>query len=253
MPSFNTHPFLSLAGIGHGFFGRAGGVSTGLYASLNCGPGSRDNPAHVVQNRARVAETLEVDPQQLVTLAQVHSSRVVTVDAPWETSPPEADALVSRVPGLMLGILTADCAPVLFADPVARVIGAAHAGWKGAMAGVLDQTQAAMVALGAVPARMVAVVGPTIAARSYEVGPEFLARFAIDEQARFFVPSARPQHYQFDLPGYVLHRLRRAGVGKVAALAVDTCAQPEAFFSYRRATRAAEPDYGRQMSVIVLR
>lgn len=249
-PPFRTHA--SLAGVRHGFFGREGGVSTGRYASLNCGPGSADAPAAVQQNRARVARALGGDPAQLLTLYQIHSPEVQVATAPWPSTPPKADALVSATPGLLLGILTADCAPVLFADVAAGVVGAAHAGWKGTHGGVLERTVAAMETLGATRARIAAVVGPTIAQASYEVGPEFIAQFPPEDQARFFIASARPNHHQFDLPAYVCQRLAATGIGAIAALHEDTRAQPTRYFSYRRTTLAAEGDYGRQLSVIGL-
>ena len=251
---FHTHTHLTHPSIAHGFFGRAGGVSEGIYAGLNCGSGSRDNAAHVAQNRARVAHALGVAPARLVTLYQVHSPNVVVVRKPWDAStPPQADALVTNTPGLTLGILTADCAPVLFADHEAGVIGAAHAGWKGALSGVVESTVAAMETLGARRERIAAVIGPCIAQASYEVGPEFVARFTPDEQQRFFVPSSRKDHHQFDLPAYVAATAQAAGLQRIAALAMDTASDPNRFFSYRRTTLAREPDYGRQISAIGLR
>ncbi len=248
-----THPLLSDARVIHGFFGRAGGMSGGIYASLNCGPGSRDNSAHVSENRARVAHALGMAPERLCTLYQIHSATAVIIEKPWEGSPPQADAMVTNIPGLTLGILTADCAPVMFMDASARVIGAAHAGWKGAFTGVIENTIAAMETLGAERSRIVAVIGPCITQPSYEVGPEFIARFMLEDQKDFFVPSTRADHYRFDLPGYVLRQLSRAGVGQCAALGVDTCSNPEQYFSYRRTTLAGEPDYGRQISAIALK
>jgi YfiH family protein len=250
---FHTHPLLSHARIAHGFFGREGGVSRGLYASLNCGLGSGDVRADVVENRARAVAALGLGEATLCTLYQIHSPRVVTLDAPWEAAPPEADGLVTSTPGLALGILTADCAPVLFADVSAGVIGAAHAGWKGATDGVLEATIAAMEALGAARARIAAVIGPTIAQPSYEVGPEFFSRFDAPAQKAFFMPSTREGHHYFNLPGYVTHRLRNVGIREVAALGHDTAARTQHYFSYRRTTLAGEPDYGRQMSVVGLR
>lgn len=251
---FHTHAHLAHPGIVHGFFGRAGGVSEGIYASLNCGPGSRDDAAHVAQNRKRVAHALGMAPAQLITLYQIHSPNVVIVHEPWDASaPPQADALVTNTPGLTLGILTADCAPVLFADHDAGVIGAAHAGWKGALSGVVENTIAAMETLGAKRARITAVIGPCIAQASYEVGQEFLARFTPDEQQRFFIPSSRKNHHQFDLPAYVTSTAQAAGLQRIAALAMDTCSDPDRYFSYRRTTLANEPDYGRQISAIGLR
>lgn len=248
---FLTHPTLVHDTVRHGFFGRAGGVSTGIYRGLNCGPGSADDPAAVVQNRAIVARAMGAEPAQLLTLYQIHSAEVVTVEAPFTGDRPQADALVTRAPGMVLGILTADCAPVLFADAEAGVIGAAHAGWKGAHGGVLEHTVAAMERLGAKRGRIAAVVGPCIAQASYEVGPEFIVRFAAEDRARFFVPSVRAGHSQFDLAGFVVAQLERAGVS-AAALGIDTCVNEEAYFSYRRKTLRGEPDYGRHISAITL-
>ena len=248
----HTAPLLDLPGIGHGFFDRQGGVSEGLYESLNCGTGSRDAPAAVAENRARVAASLGA--QSLVSLAQVHSAIVHTVGADWDgASRPEGDGLVTKRPGVALGILTADCAPVLFADRDAGVIGAAHAGWKGAIGGVTDATIAAMVALGAERGRIVAAVGPCIAQASYEVDAGFARRFEDHdpENERFFA-AGRADHFQFDLEGYVARRLAVAGVTRVELLGADTYAQPDRFYSYRRATHRGEPDYGRQISLIGL-
>jgi YfiH family protein len=234
-----------------GFFTREGGVSTGRYASLNCGPGSSDHPQHVAENRRRVAAHFGVTPDKLLTLYQIHSAEVVVVEAPF-TERPKADALVTKTPGMMLGILTADCAPVLFYDATARVIGAAHAGWKGATTGILENTLQEMQKLGASLPQIHAVIGPAIAQASYEVGPEFIARFAPDEREQFFIGSTRPDYHRFDLPGYVAARLKSAGVQHVINLAVDTFANPQRFFSYRRATLAQEPDYGRQISAVMI-
>lgn len=244
-------PNLKGAGIAHGFFGRDGGVSEGIYASLNCGPGSRDDPAAVAENRHRAALALAPDAE-LISLSQVHSAVVHTVPM-WEARP-EGDALVTATPGLALGILTADCAPVLFADARARVIGAAHAGWKGAHGGVLEATLAAMEKLGAARGNIRAAIGPCISQESYEVGWDFRDRFLEHglRMRKFFVPSDKEGHYRFDLEGYVEHRLTSAGVGLVARLGVCTYPPENGFFSYRRATHAGEPDYGRQISAIVL-
>jgi len=251
-------PSLATPRIAHGFFGRTGGVSTGIYESLNCGfsrlAGEKDGWAAVVENRRRVAEAL--GGPQIVTLSQIHSPQVVTVTAPWALADsPQADAMVTTMPGIALGILTADCAPVLFADAQARVIGAAHAGWKGALGGVLEATLAAMEALGAQRARIAAAIGPCIAQASYEVGPEFRAQFVAADaaNARFFVPSDRAGHHRFDLEGFVADRLARAGVDKIEALAACTYGRAADFFSFRRATHRNEPDYGREISAIVLR
>lgn len=239
----------------HGFFGREGGVSRGLYASLNCGLGSGDDPDRVHINRARAADRLGLPSSALVTLRQVHSADVLVVDEPLaEDVRPQADGLVTRREGLALGILTADCAPVLLADPAAGVIGAAHAGWRGAKAGVLSRTLAEMVALGARRDRTVAVVGPCIAQTSYEVGPEFRDAFIADDEATgpLFAPAERTGHFRFDLAAFVLRQLAALGIGAAAAMAADTCADEERFFSYRRATLRGERDYGRQLSAIAL-
>ena len=248
-----THPLLESDGIAHGFFGRVGGVSEGLYAGLNVGNGSYDNKAHVAENRRRVAAWFRLPPEALSTVHQIHSPTVVTVRAPMEGGArPEADAMVTDQPGLALGILTADCAPVLLADAKARVIGAAHAGWKGAYGGVIENTVAAMEALGATRADIMAVIGPTIAQASYEVGPEFIARFSEEDQAQYFIPSGLPEHHLFDLPAYAVSRAIAAGLQHIAVMGMDTRADPQHFFSYRRATLESAPDYGRQISVIAL-
>jgi YfiH family protein len=245
--------FNAIDGVRHGFFTRAGGVSEGIYASLNCGLGSGDDTDKVAANRGRVAEAVEV--KALVTAYQIHSPTVVEVDTPWtREQAPRADAMVTTRRGLALGILTADCAPVLFADRKARVVGAAHAGWRGAVSGVLDATVATMAKHGARPESIVAAIGPCIAQASYEVGPEFPAPFLAEDAANaaFFRPSARSGHFMFDLRGYVARRLRRIGIGSVHALTNDTCREEERFFSYRRACLRGEKDYGREISVIAL-
>ena len=250
-------------GIAHGFFGRSGGVSAGLYATLNCGPGSDDARANVIENRRRVAAALSPDAA-LVTCGQVHGTQVVTVTRPWPIGTgreddakliPPGDALVTNVPEIVLGILTADCAPVLFADMHARVVGAAHAGWKGALAGVVESTVSAMEALGAHRVRIAAAIGPAISQANYEVGPEFLARFADADPAntRFFAAGARAANHQFDLEAFVTHRLKAAGVAAVEPLRVCTYARESDFFSFRRATHRGEGDNGRHISAIVLR
>ena len=246
-----TSPLLD--GTRHGFLGRRGGVSTGLVAGLNAGLGSGDDPAAIAENRRRALVAVAPDAQ-LVTVFQVHSPEVVVATAAWpDETRPRADAVVTDRPGLALGILTADCAPVLLADAEAGVIGAAHAGWKGAIAGVTDTTVAAMESLGARRGRITAVVGPCIAQASYEVDAGFRARFVATDpdNERFFV-AGRPGHAQFDLPGYVTHRLTHFGIGKVEALALDTRELADRFYSFRRATLAGEPDYGRQISLIAL-
>lgn len=250
---YYTHDYLDHAHVAHGFFGRKGGVSEGLYAGLNCGPGSHDNKEAVTENRARVALALGMLPERLCTLYQVHSPNVVIVHEPFHGVGPQADALVTNVPRIVLGILTADCAPVLFVDAKANVIGAAHAGWKGAVGGVVENTLAAMEKLGAVRDDISAVIGPCIAQKSYEVGAEFVERFVEADQQQFFIPSERDGHSMFDLPAYVAQTARRAGLQRIAMLALDTCSDPEHFFSYRRTTLHSEPDYGRQISAIALR
>jgi len=245
-------PNLMAPGIAHGFFGRDGGVSTDIYASLNCGPGSRDDVAAVTENRRRVAEALS-SGAELVSLSQIHSPIVHTLDRMPATRP-EGDAMVTATPGLGLGILTADCAPVLLADSEARVIGAAHAGWKGALGGVLEATLNAMEKLGADRKRIAAAIGPCISQASYEVGWDFRDRFLELglRQRKFFVPSDKEGHYRFDLEDYAASRLTAAGVGHVEKLGVCTYPAENGFFSFRRTTHAGEPDYGRQVSAILL-
>lgn len=243
------------AGIRHGFFTREGGTSGGLYASLNCGPGSGDDPQCVVQNRARAMAALGVEPESLCTVHQVHGTGVAVPDRPWTLAErPKADALVTCTANLAIGILTADCAPVLMADHAKGVIAAVHCGWKGALGGVAEAALQAMVELGADPARITAVVGPCIAQASYEVGTEFRDAFMCDdsENESFFVYSPNQGHWQFDLREYVGQRLRRYGVAHIEVLRRDTCAEEAQFFSYRRATHLRENDYGRQLSAIVL-
>ena len=244
----------SLGAIPHGFLGRRGGVSGGVHAGLNVGFGSDDERGAVAENRARAVAAV-LPGAALVTVHQVHSPEVVTVTAPWpDDSRPPADALVTDRPGLLLGVLTADCAPVLLADARAGVIGAVHAGWKGALAGVTDAAVAAMEVLGAKRERIAAAVGPCIAQASYEVDDDFEARFVVADtfNARFF-HMAREGHAWFDLEGYVAARLDAVGVGTVEKLGLDTYADPSRFFSYRRATHRGEPGYGRQIALIGLR
>lgn len=238
----------------HGFFTREGGASGSWYRSLNCGPGSDDDPEAVAENRARVAEALGVLPDRLLSCRQVHSARAVTVTEPWSAEDrPEADAMVTAAGGIALCVLTADCAPILFHDPEARVIGAAHAGWRGAFGGVIEATVEAMTALGAKPARIQAEVGPCISQRAYEVGPEFLDAFLAEDpgHAQFFTAGPRGKPL-FDLPSFCLHRLRGAGVEECGWVRRCTYEDKDAFFSFRRATHFNEPDYGRQASAIVL-
>lgn len=242
------------ASVAHGFFGRQGGVSQGLYATLNCGPGSRDDRSHVLENRRRAVEHLARDAR-LVTLYQVHSPRAVTVTAPWDVgAAPEADAMATNQPGIALGILTADCAPVLLADDEAKVIGAAHAGWKGAESGVIASVVDAMASLGARREHVRAAIGPCISQANYEVGPEFHSRFVSTDPgaAHFFVPSMQQHHWQFNLEAYVAQALERAGVGAVERLSACTYAREADFFSYRRTTHRGEADYGRDISAILL-
>ncbi|HET9068764.1 MAG TPA: peptidoglycan editing factor PgeF [Amaricoccus sp.] len=249
-----------LAGARHGFFTRRGGASSGIYAGLNCGLGSSDQRQAVTLNRARVAGHLGVDPARLLSLYQVHGTDVVVAGPEgWpEGSPegdgrPRADAAVTARPGVALGVLTADCAPVLFHDPDAGVIGAAHAGWRGAVDGVLEATLSALEGLGARRQAVRAAVGPTISQRAYEVGPEFLDRFRAEEDGseRFFAPG-EGDRLRFDLPGYVLARLRAAGIAEAGWIGACTYSDPARFFSYRRANHAGEPDYGRLISAIRL-
>ena len=244
-----------VAGIRHGFFTRRGGVSDGLYASKNCGFGSRDARENVARNRARCLAELDAGGPALVTVAQVHSPAVVTVTAPWvPEEAPQADAMVTDRSDLALGILTADCAPVLFCDPQAGVVGAAHAGWKGALSGVLEGTLMAMGRLGAVRGRTLAAIGPHIGRPSYEVGPEFVDLFteADSGNCRFFAAGDRHDHAVFDLGGYVEARLAALGLAEIERSTADTCRDEPRFFSYRRATLRGETDYGRCLSAIVI-
>ena len=244
-----------LEGIRHGFFGREGGTSEGIYASLNCGLGSRDDRAAVTENRARVARYLGASSAGVVTVHQTHSAVAVTIEAPPPRDRlPKADAIVTRTPGLVIGALAADCAPVLFADPEARVIAAAHAGWRGATGGVLEAAIAAMVAAGATRSHIRAAVGPCINQDAYEVGPEFEAEvLALDPaNARFFTRPRAESRPRFDLPGYVAARLGRAGIGAIERRSPCTDSNESEFFSYRRSQRLGHPDYGRQISAIVV-
>lgn len=247
---------LSDPNLSHGFFTRQGGFSSGIFSSLNCGLGSGDDPDTVLKNRGLVAQALGVEPQRLMTAYQVHSPDAVVVSGPWERPDdrPRVDALVTRTPGLAIGVLTADCGPLLFADSNAGVIGAAHAGWKGALTGVTDRTIVAMEEEGADRENMVAVIGPMISQSAYEVGPEFPDHFTEDEpeNARYFKPSSRANHSMFDLPGYLEDRLKRLGVGRVVNLSLCTFADEARFFSYRRTTHRNEKDYGRLISAIAL-
>jgi YfiH family protein len=244
-----------LSGIRHAFFTRSGGVSQGVYATLNGGVGSNDTPEQVAENRARMAVALGVAPDRLITPYQVHSADVVVVDEPWSAANrPRVDAVVTRTPKLAIGVSTADCGPLLFADTQARVIGAAHAGWRGAFTGVIEATIAAMEKLGADRARIGVALGPTIRQANYEVGPEFVERFlaADADNACYFTDSERPGHAMFDLTGYIAARAARAGIVNFEDVGLDTYAEPERFYSYRRSTHLKEPDYGRHINAIAL-
>jgi hypothetical protein len=255
MPDMITHPLLSgLAGIRHGFFTREGGVSTGIYRSLNCGVGSDDRRELVLENRARVAAALGAAPDKLATPYQVHSADAVVVTDVWEPGKgPKADAVVTNRPSIVLGVGSADCGPTLFADAEAGVIGASHSGWRGALAGVLEATIDAMEKLGAKRNRIVAALGPTISQTNYEVGAEFRQKFLADDSQNvvFCRPASRPDHYLFDLPGFIISRLERAGV-RAQSVGLCTYAEEARFFSYRRTTHRGEADYGRLLSAIVI-
>jgi YfiH family protein len=240
----------------YAFFTRQGGVSRGPFASLNCGFGSHDNPADVELNRTIAAAQLNLAPDRLVTCHQIHGTDIVTVERPWErTANPRADGMVTTVPDIALGVLAADCAPVLFADADSGVVGAAHGGWRGALSGVMEATVAAMTKLGARVEWIRAGIGPCIGQPSYEVGPEFAARFAAEdpESRGFFAPARRPGHFLFDLPGYIAARLGRLGLAAVERSSHDTAAEEELFFSYRRACLRGEADYGRGLAAIALK
>lgn len=244
-----------LANVRHAFFTRSGGVSPGVYASLNGGVGSNDRPENVAENRARMAAILGVSPARLLTAYQIHSSDVVVAEEPWtRDTRPHADAIVTRVPRLAIGVSTADCGPLLLADGDARVIGAAHAGWRGALTGVIEATVTAMERLGADRKTMAAALGPTIRQPNYEVGPEFVERFlsADAANARFFAASQKSAHAMFDLAGYIGARVRRAGITQFEDLGLCTYAEPDRFFSYRRTTHNDETDYGRHINAIAL-
>jgi hypothetical protein len=250
-----TSETLGHSSLSHGFFTRQGGFSSGVFSSLNCGLGSGDDRDTVLRNRVLVAGTLDVPPDHLLSAYQVHSADALVVSGPWEGAErPRADALVSASRGLALGILSADCGPVLFADTRAGVIGAAHAGWKGALTGITTRTLEAMESLGARKRHVTAVIGPMISQEAYEVGPEFPARFADADSFnhKFFGPSNRAGHCMFDLPRYIEHRLRSEGVGEVVNLGLCTFTDESRFFSYRRTTHRKEKDYGRLISAIAL-
>src|SRR5262245_31743522 len=248
-------PSLTSPNIRHAFFTRAGGVSSGIYESLNGGIGSKDAPENVRENRARMATALGVAPTHFVSCYQIHSPDVIVATEPWtRENSPRADAVVTRVAGLAVGVGTADCGPVLFADSEAGVVGAAHAGWKGALTGVLEATVTAMEKLGAARTRIRAAIGPLIRQPNYEVGPEFVQRFRASDTGseKFFRPAARENHAMFDLPGYIRSRLERADIAGVEDLGLCTYADPARFFSYRRTTHRGEPDYGRHVNAIAL-
>ncbi|CAH1656417.1 Purine nucleoside phosphorylase DR_1966 [Hyphomicrobiales bacterium] len=246
---------LRLPGVTHAFFTRQGGVSEGLYASLNGGVGSSDDIVRVGENRRRMAAYLGVSAPHLLGLYQIHSPDVITVETPWRDGErPRADAMVTATPGIALGVSSADCGPLLFADPQAGVVGAAHAGWKGAFTGVAEATLAAMEKLGACREAMTAVLGPTISREAYEVGPEFRERFMEQDagNAAHFTPSARDGHAMFDLPAYIVARLTRAGVGRIFDTSLCTYGDEKRFYSYRRTTHRGEGDYGRLIAAIAL-
>jgi YfiH family protein len=249
-------PSLSaLDGIRHAFFTRDGGVSGGIYQSLNSGIGSNDDARHVAENRARMAAALGVEAERLITAFQIHSPQVVVADEPWSVETrPKADAIVTRTPGLAIGVSTADCGPLLFADAQARVIGAAHAGWRGAFSGVIESTIAAMEELGADRGRIAVALGPLIRRENYEVSQGFVDEFlrADDTHARFFAPAARAGHAMFDLPGFIASRLAQSGISRFEDIGICTYSDPDRFYSYRRSTHRAEPDYGRHVNAIVL-
>jgi len=250
-----SSPLLSsIPGLRHAFFTRDGGVSDGVYGSLNGGPGSGDDPADVRENRRRMAEQMGVSPEYLLNVHQVHSPDAVVATGPWQSpSRPKADAIVTRAEGLAIGVTTADCGPVLLVDPNARVIGAAHAGWRGALTGILESTIDAMEKLGAERKDTVAAIGPLIRQQSYEVGSEFVVRFieADADNAMFFLPAARDGHSMFDLAGFIRMRLENAGILMIDDLDIDTYSD-ERFYSYRRSVHRNEPDYGRHVHAIIL-
>ena len=251
MPEFLTSSLLRP--LTHGFFTRAGGASSGIFAGLNCGIGSSDQREAGAMNRSRAAAAMGVEMSHLALVHQVHSASVISVTEPPTAPLPRADAMVSNTPGLALAVLTADCQPVLFADHEAGVIGAAHAGWKGTLNGVIENTVAAMEQLGAQRERILAVIGPTISQRAYEVGPEFLENFrAEDETALRYFANGKEGRYQFDLPGYALSRLRALGLKDAEWIGRCTYAEPDRFYSYRRSVHRAEADYGRLISIIRL-
>lgn len=254
LPTLASPLLAAVPGVRHAYFTRLGGVSTGVFSSLNVGVGSSDDPATVAENRRRAGATFGVDPERLATCYQVHSARVITADGPLGAERPRADGVVTGTPDLVCGVLAADCAPILFAEPQARVVAAAHAGWRGALAGVVEAAVAAMVRQGAARERIVAAIGPCIGPESYEVGLEFLAAFEARDPAfaAFFKAGLVAEKRLFDLPGFVLSRLAAAGVGASESIGADTFADEKRFFSNRRAFRRGEADYGRLLSAIML-
>ncbi|ARP99986.1 peptidoglycan editing factor PgeF [Pseudorhodoplanes sinuspersici] len=243
------------SGIRHAFFTRDGGVSNGLYASLNGGVGSDDDALHVAENRARMARYLDVAPDHFLSAYQIHSPQVVVADTPWTSDTrPRADAIVANTPGLAIGVSTADCGPLLFADEQARVIGAAHAGWRGALSGVIENTIEAMEKLGARRNTIKVSLGPLIRQANYEVSRDFIDQFVRENEAyhRFFAPAARAGHAMFDLPGFIAATIAKSGITQFQDLGLCTYADPDRFYSYRRSTHRAEPDYGRHINAIVL-
>jgi polyphenol oxidase len=251
--TFGSSLLSAIPGLRHAFFTREGGVSGGIYAGLNGGLGSNDNAAHVAENRRRMAAQMGVAPDRLLGVHQIHSPDAVVATGPWPGTKPRADALVTRTEGLAIGVTAADCGPILFVDPAARVIGAAHAGWKGALTGVIESTVAAMEKLGAARGGIVAAIGPLIRQHSYEVGGEFVERFlaADPDNATYFIPSDRSGHSMFDLAGFIRMRLENAGVLMIDDIGVDTYSD-ERFYSYRRSVHRNEPDYGRHVHAIAL-
>lgn len=251
--TFGSSLLSAIPGLRHAFFTREGGVSGGIYEGLNGGLGSNDDTAHVAENRRRMAEQMGVAPDRFLSLHQIHSPDAVVATGPWQGDKPRADALVTRTEGLAIGVTAADCGPILFVDPAARVIGATHAGWKGALTGVIESTVDAMEKLGADRSGMVAAIGPLIRQHSYEVSGEFVERFlaAGSDNAAFFIPSSREGHSMFDLPGYIRMRLENAGVLMIDDIGVDTYSD-ERFYSYRRSVHRKEPDYGRHVHAIML-
>ncbi|HEX6858663.1 MAG TPA: peptidoglycan editing factor PgeF [Caulobacteraceae bacterium] len=254
LPTIQSPLLSKVAGLRHAFFTRRGGVSTGVYDSLNVGRGSRDEPADVAENRRRAADWFGLMPDALNTCYQIHSAQAVFAEAPWGPYRPQADAIVTNWPSLAVGALAADCAPVLFVDPDAHLVAAAHAGWQGALGGVVEATLELMKRHGGDPSRIVAAVGPCIGPNSYEVGPEFFERFTTQQPGaeRFFRPAEADGKHMFDLPAFVLDRLERGGVAEAEWVGRDTCAEEDLFFSNRRANHRGESDYGRLLSAIMI-